>query len=374
MSKKKYPKPEYYSLDEILKINATYNIIFGERSNGKTFSVLEKAIENYCKNGKQTAIIRRFREDFIGKRGSELFEPLVKENIVSKYSDEWTNVYYYASRWYLCRYETNEETGKTIRIQDDKPIAIAFALGSWEHDKGTGYPDVTMILFDEFITRGAYLNDEFILFMNTLSTIIRLRDDVTIFMLGNTVNKYCPYFAEMGLKHIPQMKQGTIDVYEIPSAGTVIAVEYCATQFKKGKASNKYFAFDNKKLNMITHGAWEIDIYPHCPMKYLPKDILYTYFIIFDGATLQCEIVSKNNTLFTFIHQKTTPLKDENKDLIFSTKYDARPNWRRNLARPILDIEKMIARFFAEDKVFYQDNEIGEIVRNYLIWCGKKAN
>ena len=28
-------------------------------------------------------------------------------------------------------------------------------------------------------------------------------------------------------------------------------------------------------------------------------------------------------------------------------------------------------RFFAIDKVFYQDNEVGEIVRNYLITSAK---
>ena len=34
-------------------------------------------------------------------------------------------------------------------------------------------------------------------------------------------------------------------------------------------------------------------------------------------------------------------------------------------------VEQQVARFFAIDKVFYQDNEIGEIVRNYLITSAK---
>ena len=33
------------------------------------------------------------------------------------------------------------------------------------------------------------------------------------------------------------------------------------------------------------------------------------------------------------------------------------------------DIEKKIAIFYTRDKVYYQDNEVGEIVRNYLQWC-----
>ena len=374
MAKKNQIK--YYSLKKILEYNADYNIIFGERSNGKTYSVLKYALDNYCKTGKQLAIIRRFREDFIGKRGNELFSPLeANEEIVKSSDGEWTHIYYYSSRWFLCRYEENE-AGNINRIVDDKPFAFAFALGSWEHDKGTGYPDITIILFDEFITRGAYLADEFVLFMNTLSTIIRLRNDVTIFMLANTVNKYCPYFKEMGLKHVSQMVQGTIDLYTIESEkaknGTLkIAVEYCDTYNKNSKPSNKYFAFDNAKLKMITRGAWEIDIYPHCPYKYKPKDILFTYFIEFDGSLLQCEIIAIDGCMFTFIHEKTTPLKNEDEDIIYSTKFDPRPNWRRKITKPILDVERRIAKFYIEDKVFYQDNEVGEIVRNYLIWCGK---
>ena len=35
---------KYYSLDRILSKNACYNIIFGERSNGKTYSVLKYAL------------------------------------------------------------------------------------------------------------------------------------------------------------------------------------------------------------------------------------------------------------------------------------------------------------------------------------------
>ena len=64
------------------------------------------------------------------------------------------------------------------------------------------------------------------MFANVLSTIIRHRNDVKIFMLANTVNKYCPYFKEMGLKHITEMKQGSIDIYTYGSSDLRVAVEY----------------------------------------------------------------------------------------------------------------------------------------------------
>ena len=133
-------------------------------------------------------------------------------------------------------------------------MAYTFALSEMEHDKSTSYPEITTIVFDEFITRRYYLPDEFVLFLNVLSTIIRQRQNVKIFMLGNTVNKYCPYFKEMGLKHISNMEQGTIDVYKLGEGQLTIAVEYCSSTAKT-KDSNKYFCFDNSEAVQMIIGA-----------------------------------------------------------------------------------------------------------------------
>lgn len=355
--------PKYYRLKNILSKRAQYNMIFGERSNGKTYSVLEYALKKYVETGEQLAIIRRWQDDFTGKRGGSMYANLVSNGAVQKITrGEWTGIYYYSSRWYLMRIENDK------KVISDEPIAYGFALSAMEHDKSTSYPNITTIMLDEFLTRSSYLNDEFVLFMNVVSTIIRHRTNVIIFMLGNTVNKYCPYFKEMGLTHIRQMKPGDIDVYRYGDSELTVAVEYTAPM-KEGKESNFFFAFDNPKLSMITGGAWEIDIYPHCPVKYKPKEILFTYFIEFSGDLLQCEIIHHENLLFTFIHRKTTPLKNIEKDLIYSPEFNPLPNWKRKITNPQSKIERRIAQFYIEDKVFYQDNETGEIVRNYLQWC-----
>lgn len=357
-------KQKFYRLNKILKSDAHYNIIFGERSSGKTFAVFEHGLKNYINEGKQLAIVRRWMEDFTGKRGQQMFDAIVSAGIVEQLSGgEWTNIYYFGSRWFLCRY-----TEKGERVQDEKPFAYGFALTGMEHDKSTSYPDVTTICFDEFLTRTVYLPDEFILFSNVISTIVRHRTDAKIFMLGNTVNKYCPYFKEMGLKHIRDMKPGSIDIYNYGDNKLRVAVEYTAPN-KQGKQSDIYFAFDNPKLQMITKGAWEIDIYPHCPHKFKPKHILFTFFIDFDEQLLQCEVIHISGDTFIFIHPKTSELKAPDRDIIYSTKYDPRPNWRRNLLRPVDKIDKKIYMLFKAEKIFYSDNETGEIMRNYLNQC-----
>lgn len=360
-------KIKYYNLQKILSKKCVYNIIFGERSNGKTYSVLKYALENFVNTGGQLAIVRRWREDIIGRRASDIFSALNANNEVEKITQgEYTGVTYYSGKFYLCNYD---EKGKAVYNIETDCFAYAFALSEMEHNKSISYPKITIIMFDEFLTKHVYLQDEFILFMNTISTIVRQRSDVIIFMLGNTVNKYCPYFEEMGLKHIKEMTQGSIDVYTYGDSELKVAVEYCAS-ISKQKESNFYFAFNNPKLHMITSGAWELDIYPHLPIKYKPKDIIFYYFIVFSGNTYQCEVIQdKNGEMFTYIHIKTTELKDNTKDLIYTLDYNYGLNYNRNICKPISKLQKRLLWFFQTDRVFYQSNEVGDSISNYLKIC-----
>lgn len=370
---KKYKDPFYHFQPLLEKYpDAKYYMAIGERSNGKTFSALEIGLEDYFSKGNKMAYIRRYDEDFKGKRGKELFGNFINNelrgNIIEKMSKgKWNAVIYYSSCWYMAKINPDDPKD---RIMDNSPFCYGFALSEMEHDKSSSYPEVTNIAFDEFITRRFYLVDEFVTFTNVLSTIIRNRDNVRIFMCGNTVNQYCIYFKEMGLTHIKSMKKGEIEVYNYGTSGLQVVVEF--SDFKeKSKKSDVYFAFNNPKLEMIKSGAWEIAIYPHLTkeMKYKDENIMYKFYISFEGDLMECHIVSLESQSFIFIHQKTTPLREDNVNLVYSTEYDSRPNYRRRINRPVSKIENTIFQMFRNEKVFYQSNDIGEVIRNYLNWC-----
>ena len=358
---------KFYSLNAINKKNATYNVIFGERSNGKTYATLKQGVIDYYKNGGQMAYVRRWKEDITGRRASRLFSALCENGEIQKITNnEFTGVHYWAGKWYLCTYD---DSGKAI-YSDQDIICFSFALSDGEHDKSTSFPKIQTIIFDEFLTNKIYLNDEFVLFMNTVSTIVRKRDDVKIYMLGNTVNKYCPYFVEMGLEHIQKQKQGTIDVYKYGESKLTVAVEYCASvQDKNSPTVNKYFAFNNPKLEMITGGAWELSIYPHLPYKYKPKDVVLTYYIEFNDNIYACEIIELGDLAFTYVHTKTTPIKDPDNQLIYTLDYNPKPNYNRNLFSPMNKVQTRVLWFFKHDKVFYQNNNIGDAIKNYIKTC-----
>ena len=369
---------KYYSLANILKQNARYNLMFGERSSGKTYAVLEYGLKRYLERGEQMAIIRRYREDFRGKRGQAYFDTLAcngqGKNVIKIMSKgRYDRIIYNSSRWYLAYWD--EDTQRNVC--DENPIAYAFALSEVEHDKGNNYAGVTTIFLDEFITRSAYLVDEFICFMNAISTIVRGRadDSIKIFLAANTVaaGRYNPYFKEMGLNHVNQMKKGDIDVYNYGESGLRVAVEYTDSPNKKGKPSDVFFAFDNPKLAMITGGEWEIDIYPHLTEEINKKDIMFSYFIQFEDRILQADIIVNDRLKFTFIHEKTSDIKHKDTDIVYNLTPSEKHNYYVNLMRPVNEVTKKITTFYVANKVFYQSNEIGEIITQYIAQCNKRV-
>lgn len=361
-------KPSYYDIAHLIKDypDAYYYMAFGERSNGKTYSALKYAIERYFKHGEQFAYVRRFGEDIKRKNLQTLLAAHVENGLISSLSGGTYSLVDYTSGRFIA-FDYDPDTGKAEK--DLQPMGFAFDLNSMEHHKSTSFPKVTTVIFDEFLSRQGYLANEFVLFMNTLSTIIRDRINVKIFMIGNTVNKFCPYFSEMGLTHIKDQKPGTTDLYTYADTGLSIVVEYCDPMSKRGgKHSDVYFAFDNPQLKMITSGSWEIAIYPHLTEKYRPKDVMYQFFIEFDETLLHCEIVTTDTKYFMFVHPKTTPIKDEEGDVIYTNRPNERWNYRVGIYNQGDSLSRFILQLLRENRVFYSDNETGEALRNYLMW------
>lgn len=358
---------KFYDVRDTLSAypNAHYYVIYGERSNGKTYSSLDYCLENYLSKGEQFAYVRRWGEDIRKKQLSQLFAAHAENGRIAKVTkDAWGGMDYTGNKFRLTK---SDEDGK-LTINDDI-CGYAFDLNSMEHYKSISFPRVTTIVFDEFLSRNGYLPNEFILFTNVISTIVRQRNNVKIIMLGNTVNRSCPYFSEMGLSHIKEQDPGTVDVYHYGDSGLEVVAEYCSPTSKRGgKKSDVYFAFDNPELQMITKGAWEIAIYPHKPCNFAPKDIDCLFFIEFENELLQCECVTVDTGPFIFIHRKTTPIKKPDEDIVYTTRPSEKWNYRMCLTKQTDRFSRVITGFFRENRVFYADNEVGEIVRNYLIW------
>lgn len=261
MTKKK-PNINWYSLDRILKHEVQYYMIFGERSNGKSYAVDKYMIDNFFQNGEEFALVKRYEEDIKGKYMSNLFDKSLENYILEKYNH---HIKFYRGTWLVY------EDGESYKINDCKVFGYAFSLSNVNRTKATSYPNVTTILFEEFmsITSDDYLNDELNLLLNLVSTVVRYRHNVKIFMLANAISKYSPYSSALGIK-LHRLKKGEIILREYKDEKgftTKFAIERSenVNVFDNDQNKNKvvYNNFGNAGVGkMITSGEFETHSYP----------------------------------------------------------------------------------------------------------------
>lgn len=363
------PLQQYYDRSAIDATQAPYRLIIGQRSNGKTYSVLKTIIEQYFTEGKRSAYVRRYAEEIMPKNCQLLFsQPSLIQMIIELSGGEYNGTFYRANCFYFAFYD---EDG-TKQRQDPIPFCITRAINTWETTKGQDAGELHLICFDEFMTRTGYLSEEFVKFCNLLSSLIRDRKNVVIYMLANSVNKYCPYFKEMGLQDVDKMEQGEIRIYKYNSSDLTVAVEYCAQVEATKKTGSKYFAFENAQLQMITSGAWEVKLYPRCPYPLYDEDHWKRFYVSF-GQNLICgEIIRPKNKanhrdMFIFFHRQTKDIDIGDKTILYSNEFMSSQYHVRFIKDCPTELHKIIKELIIKNAMCFADNEVGEIVRNWLI-------
>lgn len=346
-------KQKFYNVEEIIKQNCTYNVLYGERSNGKSYSVKEHCIKDCYKRGKMFGYVRRWKEE------------IKNDDVTCYFADspitEWTNGEYncidtYRGNIYLAN--INAETGQKTRGQQ---IGRAFALTQVSHYKSLAFPDIEYVIFEEFITEMGYLPHEVDNLMSLISTIARRRK-ITVFLIGNTIDRRCPYFSEWGLTHIPKQKQGTIDIYERETTQIDenceklvirIAVEYCANS---GKNSSMFFGKNEKS---ITAGAWECEAQPHLekPFEQYKK---ITKILVVDKMTKYMINLLKDENGFPFLHiypyTKREPPQDCKR--IITNEYSTNPYITPRLT-VVSRYDEIIIDLIRKRKCTFSDNLTG---------------
>lgn len=349
-------KNNYYNPKNILKKGADYNLIIGQRSNGKTYGFCSIALTSHINEGARVAYVRRYSEDITKKNIENLFCPHPIEELTD---NNYNGTIYRSNKFRLAKFEN----GATL-YTEDIPFCQTFALNTWERVKGADNGYFDYIIFDEFITRGNYLPNEFVIFCNLLSSLLRDRVGTKIFMIANTVDKYCPYFEEMGLGDMfDNLKQGEIATKKF--GDLKIAIELCS-ESGNTKAVSKYFNFNNPQLEMITTGKWEMKNYPHLTVSVKPENIIFRFYVLFDRKVFCGDVIIYNDDLvINFHNSKESEIKDDS--IVYSyNEVRITPLHSNTLYDGTTRAHKIILDLVTRNKCFYTSNEVGELVRNWL--------
>lgn len=367
MSKK---NKEYYTLDNILSANCQYNIVFGERTNGKSYAVKWYVLKDaYLHDDRKFVYIRRWREDIAQNRDYMYWQDMVKDKkgnrrILEITNGEYDDIAIYKSDIYFAK---NDENNKKIR---GKKIGRILVLTADTHEKSMAYVDYYNIIYEEFITDKGYLPSEVNTFMSAVSTILR-RDEGKVFLVGNTLDRTCPYFREWELRDIAKQEQDTIDVYTVEIDGdngekdcVHIACEFCDNIGKSSK-----LIFGNK---MITKGEWYTESKAHLP---LDRDEYKKHLsILIEGEIdlLAMDLLSHEHSPVLYvrpIHRRWTDR--EKYDIIISREYEHNMTTVTKLDSS-WPITKIVRRLLDIGKVCYEDNLTGttfsQILKNRNIF------
>lgn len=244
---------DFYDLKPLLDKKPDIAVIWGQRSNGKTYSVLKYALENYKKTGRTFVYVRRWAEDIVVKSMTKLMSPLPVEDIFGKHKA----IKFYRGAFLLYDEEDAEYEPKTL--------GWAVALNQVAHTKSQTFQDVQVIILDEFLQLKSerVLRDEFDAWEQTVSTIVRTLQDVKIFIIGNSICKYSPYFSPYGIdpNTITQGEIKEIMLTNDVGEPTKVCAEWCKYNPKIGQRTSKYV----RGSKMARTGEWEIQEVANIP-------------------------------------------------------------------------------------------------------------
>lgn len=162
----------FYNPAGLLSQRCILNFIIGNRGGGKTFGFKTICINRFKKKRQQFIWVRRYQTE------------------IDTLTNFWDDIKPF--------YPEDELTveGGCLYINGDL-AGWLIALTTSQKLKSVAFPNVTTIVFDEFIIdkgKVGYLKNEVQVFLELYETVARMRDNVTAIFLGNAISIVNPYF------------------------------------------------------------------------------------------------------------------------------------------------------------------------------------
>lgn len=266
--------------------------IVGQKRIGKTFGCVEYALDKYYSNHEPAFYVRRYDKTFTESICGDLVSGDHRQTIINR-SFGKQNVGELRGKYFdLLRKERDKNTGDVKRAAREH-FLFCRSLNNVETETADDKGKISCVIYDEFMTRGAELKDEYNRLMIVHANATGERVDgrfVPMFLLGNTVSKDSGVAECFGIK-LRKLKRG-LNIFTNTKGQTRIIVYYVPPSKKGEKAAAQYYdRFENDHINMIAHGDWTLGTYQRATMNDLSLDgtnILCTH----DGLAVKLTVAT----------------------------------------------------------------------------------
>jgi hypothetical protein len=249
-------KSLYYDPNKLLSYNRILNFCIGSRGIGKSYAWKVHPIKRFLKYGEQFIYVRRYKPEL--KKVTSYFDNV---------RDEFPGV-------------ELKVKGREFYI-DGKLAGWAIPLSSWQSEKSNAYPNVSTIIFDEFLREkdnSGYMQNEVPALLSLMDTVFRDRDNVRCVCLSNAVSVVNPYFLYFNL--IPNInKRFTANesiLVEIPDSKDFSA-ERKKTRFGKLIDGTEYGEMSLENTFVNDHQVF---------IEKRSKESKYVFSIVYKGMTI----------------------------------------------------------------------------------------
>lgn len=216
-----------YNSRELTDRGYFMNFLKGTRGVGKTFHFKVKCVLSFLQTGEQFIWLRRYKTELKQDFCNSWFS-----DVLAACNDPDADLTEKQKRILA---STNVELKNGNILINHKLGGYYFALTQSLTKKSVAYPDVTRLIFDEYlIPRGSayhYLQSEFIQFMELVSTIGRTRNNFHVFCIGNNLSWTDPYSIALGMR--PTNKRFTPIKNPITGKANICMEMYYDPEFEK---------------------------------------------------------------------------------------------------------------------------------------------
>ncbi|MCM1219438.1 MAG: phage DNA encapsidation protein [Lachnospiraceae bacterium] len=350
-----------YNIDKIMSVGAEINLIYGERTNGKSYQAKHKLmVEHFLKTGEKFILLRRWKDEITNSKINEYFTDI---DVMKITNNKYDSIIMYQRHLYFATVDDN------FKVHRGDHIGYVMVLSQEQIYASVSILDVENIVYEEFFSRTMYLPDEANKLMNLYNTIDRKRGKCKLWLIGNTISRTNPILKSWGLfDYLVKQKQGTIITIDkcVNGYEFKIAMEYCESTGNVGLALG-----DNAA--MINTGAWQTSPEPHLEESHLKSKLIIRIVFSFQHFTFLAELRKhKTKSYVWFIYPKYTPIKTNTIVIcdtpnespymqgdIYNFKYSARLN-------------KLFRETFVENKIFYATDLCGNEFKSVIPFLIKK--